>query len=115
MSPYLKDAKIDQVNLEFAYQDTEITDDLKPLPEKLEVGRGVLDIRGEKLQTIEEIEAIAIAGTEYLSPDRIALNPDCGFAPGAARRVRTRFDRITAPGRRACAQGKPSCGHRLLP
>ena len=82
--PYLKDAKIDRVNLEFAYQDTGATDDLKLLPEKLGVGMGVLDVRGEKLQTIEQIEAIAMAGIEYLSPDRIALNPDCGFSPGAA-------------------------------
>jgi 5-methyltetrahydropteroyltriglutamate--homocysteine methyltransferase len=82
--PYLKEARIDRVNLEFAYQDTGATDDLKLLPENLGVGMGVLDVRGEKLQTVEEIEAIAREGARYLSADRIALNPDCGFSPGLA-------------------------------
>ena len=80
--PYLKDARIDRVNLEFAYQDTGATDDLKLLPANLGVGMGVLDIRGEKFQTVEEIEAIALEGAQYLAPQRIALNPDCGFSPG---------------------------------
>jgi 5-methyltetrahydropteroyltriglutamate--homocysteine methyltransferase len=82
--PYLKNAKIDRVNLEFAYQDTGAADDLKLLPENLGVGMGVLDIRNEKLQTVEEIEAIIHEGTKYLAPERIALNPDCGFSPGLA-------------------------------
>ena len=82
--PYLRDAGIDRVNLEFAYQDTGATDDLELLPENLGVGMGVLDVRGERLQSVEEIEAIVLRGMKYLSPDRIALNPDCGFAPGLA-------------------------------
>ncbi len=82
--PYLKDAKVDRVNLEFAYQDTGAVDDLKLLPQNLGVGMGVLDIRGEELQTVEEIEAIAREGAKYLAPERIALNPDCGFSPGLA-------------------------------
>jgi 5-methyltetrahydropteroyltriglutamate--homocysteine methyltransferase len=82
--PYFKEAKIDRINLEFAYQDTGATDDLKSLPENLAVGMGVLDIRGEKLQTVEEIEAIALEGARYVPAERIALNPDCGFSPGTA-------------------------------
>ena len=82
--PYFKEAKIDRINLEFAYQDTGAIVDLKSLPENLSVGMGVLDIRGEELQTVEEIEAIAAEGAQYLSAERIALNPNCGFSPGTA-------------------------------
>ena len=81
--PRLAGAKIDRINLEFAYQGTGSVDDLKLLPPNLDVGMGVVDVRGEKLQTIEEIEAIAAAGARILDPRRIALNPDCGFAPDA--------------------------------
>ncbi|NLE60376.1 MAG: hypothetical protein GX616_18660, partial [Planctomycetes bacterium] len=57
--------------------------DLKLLPSHLSVGMGVVDVRGEQIPTVEQIEALAAAGAEILSPNRIALNPDCGFAPEA--------------------------------
>jgi 5-methyltetrahydropteroyltriglutamate--homocysteine methyltransferase len=79
--PRLGEANIDRVNIEFAYHGTGAPDDLKLLPESLGVGMGVVDVRGEKLQSVEEIEAIGAAGAKMISPSRIALNPDCGFAP----------------------------------
>ncbi|MCC7192639.1 MAG: cobalamin-independent methionine synthase II family protein [Phycisphaeraceae bacterium] len=79
--PRLKDALIDRVNIEFAYHETGVPDDLKLLPARLGVGMGVVDVRGEKLQTVDEIEAIGAAGAKIIDPSRIALNPDCGFAP----------------------------------
>ncbi len=81
--PLLQDAKIDRVNLEFAYPQTGDLSDLELLPEHLDVGMGVVDVRSEQLQSIEAIEAIAASGAKILRPERIALNPDCGFAPGA--------------------------------
>jgi 5-methyltetrahydropteroyltriglutamate--homocysteine methyltransferase len=81
--PRLKDAKIDRVNLEFAYPGTGDVSDLRELPEHLGVGMGIVDVRGERLQTAEEMAAIGSAGARILAPDRIALNPDCGFAPDA--------------------------------
>ena len=82
--PRLGDAKIDQVNLEFAYQGTGDVSDLDLLPAHLSVGMGVVDVRGEHVQAVEAIEALAAAGAERIDPARIALNPDCGFAPDMA-------------------------------
>jgi len=79
--PYLKEARIDRVNLEFAYQGTGEANDLELLPDHLGVGMGVVDVRGEHLQPVEEMERLAAAGAAILDPSRIALNPDCGFAP----------------------------------
>ncbi len=81
--PRLAGAKVDRINLEFAYQGTGNVDDLKLLPGNLDVGMGVVDVRGAALQTVEEIEALALAGSQIIDPKRIALNPDCGFAPDA--------------------------------
>lgn len=81
--PRLADAKIDRVNLEFAYQGTGDVDDLRLLPAHLSVGMGVVDVRSAALQTVEQIATIASAGSKILPPERIALNPDCGFAPDA--------------------------------
>ena len=108
--PYLQGVGIDRVNLEFAYKDTGDASDLELLPADLGVGMGVVDIRGERVQPVEEIEALGAAGAALVDPGRIALNPDCGFAPDygeppsideafeklchlteAARRLRDRF------------------------
>jgi 5-methyltetrahydropteroyltriglutamate--homocysteine methyltransferase len=81
--PRLGQARVDRVNLEFAYPGTGDVSDLKLLPEHLSVGMGVVDVRGERLPAVEEIEALGAAGAAILPPERIALNPDCGFAPDA--------------------------------
>jgi len=81
--PRLAGVKVDRINLEFAYHGTGNVDDLTLLPPGLDVGMGVVDVRSERLQTVEEIHAIAAAGAALLDPQRIALNPDCGFAPDA--------------------------------
>jgi len=81
--PRLADAKIDRINLEFAYKGTGDVTDLKLLPANLDVGMGVVDVRSETLQTVEQIASIAAAGAKIIGPRRIALNPDCGFAPDA--------------------------------
>lgn len=81
--PRLKDAKIDRLNLEFAYPQTGDVGDLELLPDHLSVGMGVVDVRTEKVQSVEAIEELGAAGTRIVGANRIALNPDCGFAPGA--------------------------------
>jgi 5-methyltetrahydropteroyltriglutamate--homocysteine methyltransferase len=81
--PRLREAKVDRLNLEFAYPGTGNVSDLKLLPDHLNVGMGVVDVRGERVQPIEEIEALGAAGVGVLGPERMALNPDCGFAPDA--------------------------------
>jgi len=79
--PHLTGVQVDRVNLEFAYQDTGEVSDLELLPDHLDVGMGVLDIRNERIQTIDEIVEFGAAAAAVIDPARIALNPDCGFAP----------------------------------
>jgi len=81
--PRLGQLKIDRVNLEFAYTGTGDISDLALLPEHLGAGVGVVDVRSEQPQTVEQIEALGKAAAGVIDPARIALNPDCGFAPNA--------------------------------
>ena len=81
--PRLGGVRVDRLNLEFAYGGTGDLSDLALLPAHLHVGLGVVDVRGERLQTVEEIASLAAAASRVMAPERIALNPDCGFAPDA--------------------------------
>lgn len=81
--PKLAALKVDRINLEFAYQGTGDASDLKLLPNRLGVGLGIVDVRTEALQTVDQMEQLAAAGVAIVGPERVALNPDCGFAPDA--------------------------------
>ena len=81
--PLLRDARVDRVNLEFAYPGTGDVGDLHLLPDHLGLGMGVVDVRRESFPSVEEIETLAAAGAAVVAPERMALNPDCGFAPDA--------------------------------
>jgi 5-methyltetrahydropteroyltriglutamate--homocysteine methyltransferase len=103
--PRLAGVRVDRVNLEFAYPGTGDVSDLALLPAHLGVGLGVVDVRGERLQTVEEIEALAAAGVAVAGPGRVALNPDCGFAPDAGEpptldEAYEKLCRLTAAARR---------------
>ena len=82
--PRLQPARIDRVNLEFAYQQTGDITDLKDLPRHIDVGLGVVDVRTEIPQPTAQIQRLGAAAAELIGPARIALNPDCGFAPNSA-------------------------------
>src|SRR5262249_40289760 len=66
--PWLERVEVDRVNLEFAYPGTGDVSDLALLPAHLEVGLGVIDVRGERLQSVEEIESLAASAARLLPP-----------------------------------------------
>jgi len=78
--PAVARRRIDRVNLEFAYHGTGEPDDLLLLPPHLGVGMGVVDVRGRSAIGRGH-RRVGAAGARMIAPERIALNPDCGFAP----------------------------------
>ena len=117
LMPYLGGLKADRVNLEFAYQNTGDASDLRTLPPQLGVGMGVVDVRGEALQTVDEIAALASKGAEIVGAARLALNPDCGFAPNAAEPPS--IDEASEKLKRLCAAAavvrSRYCANRTVP
>ena len=57
------------------------------LPEHVEVGLGCVSCQPGQIDSVETIVHRVEAALEYLAPERITLNPDCGFAPGSAADV----------------------------
>jgi len=81
--PFLEDLKADRINLEFAYPGTGDVGDLKYVTKRLHIGMGVVDVRSERLQSVDDIASLSKSGIDIAGASRIALNPDCGFAPDA--------------------------------
>ena len=57
---------------------------LRDLPEHMDIGLGCVDCRTARIDTPEEIADRVKEALEFVSPERIMLHPDCGFAPGSA-------------------------------
>ena len=55
---------------------------IRELPEEFQVGLGCVDVRFEEIDKPEQIVERVEKALEHLSPERITLNPDCGFSPG---------------------------------
>jgi 5-methyltetrahydropteroyltriglutamate--homocysteine methyltransferase len=55
-------------------------DALTDLPPAVRVGLGVVNQKLDRVETVEEIVGRAEAAVAIFGPDRVWLNPDCGFA-----------------------------------
>ena len=77
----LKSINVNQFFMEFSIPVAGSVSILKELPEDKLIGLGCLDPRSESIPTAEDIVKRVEEALKYVSPDRIGLNPDCGFAP----------------------------------
>ena len=79
--------KIDRYLMEFTIPAAGELDVLRELPDTATVGLGCVDCRGEVIDTPETIVDRVERALEFVRPDQISLNPDCGFAPGSAAEI----------------------------
>ncbi len=79
--------QVDHLTLEFSSESSGSMTVLGRLRDELEVGLGCVDVTPGKIDTVETIMARVERALEYLPPERITLNPDCGFAPGSGAAV----------------------------
>ena len=84
---YLNQLQVHHLTMEFTSPgagDTEVFADLR---EDLEIGLGCVGVHPGEVDSVETIVERVEQALVYLAPERVVLNPDCGFAPGSAARV----------------------------
>jgi 5-methyltetrahydropteroyltriglutamate--homocysteine methyltransferase len=59
----------------------------RELPEDVEIGLGCVSCLPGEVDSADTIVARVEKALEYVAPERITLNPECGFAPGSAAKV----------------------------
>jgi 5-methyltetrahydropteroyltriglutamate--homocysteine methyltransferase len=119
--PAVLAARVDQLVLEFARKGLE---DLRLIREHhwpSALGLGVIDVKSPQVESPELVAARIRRALEYVTPDRLMINPDCGLrhlAPDVARRklramvagaalVRGELGDLTMP---PCAEAEPGSG-----
>jgi 5-methyltetrahydropteroyltriglutamate--homocysteine methyltransferase len=84
--PEVLDIKVEQLVLEYASLGSgDPTKFVEHLPSSMEVGVGVIDVRNRDVEQPSEIAQKVERLLKHCSPDKVWLNPDCGFAPGMYR------------------------------
>ena len=87
MLPYLMQMNVDQLVLEFATPRAGELEVFKEYKNEKEIGLGVVNPRTDTIETPEEIAARVRELTAFYDPEKIYLNPDCGFGTFAERNV----------------------------
>jgi 5-methyltetrahydropteroyltriglutamate--homocysteine methyltransferase len=79
--------QVQHVTMEFTSPGAGDMSVFRHLPENIEIGLGCVSCQPGQIDTAETIVGRVEQALAYLAPERITLNPDCGFAPGSAAEV----------------------------
>ena len=79
--------KVGHVTMEFTTPGAGDMSVFQRLPDHIEIGLGCVSCQPGQIDSAETIVSRVEMALKYLAPERITLNPDCGFAPGSAADV----------------------------
>src|SRR3954468_24811557 len=79
--------KVDHITMEFTSPGAGDMSVFKRLPEDVEIGLGCVSCQPGQIDSAETIVSRVEQALKHIAPERITLNPDCGFAPGSAAEV----------------------------
>jgi 5-methyltetrahydropteroyltriglutamate--homocysteine methyltransferase len=78
---------VDHITMEFTTPGAGDMSVFKRLPERVEIGLGCVSCQPGEIDAAETIVARVEQALAHVAPERVTLNPDCGFAPGSAAEV----------------------------
>lgn len=79
--------RVHHLTLEFTAPEAGDMRVLRQLRPDLEIGLGCVGTEPGQIDSVEQIVRRVEMALQHLSPERITLNPDCGFAPGSGANV----------------------------
>ena len=81
---HLNRLRVHHLTMEFTAPEAGDMAVFRDLREDLEIGLGCVGTDPGRIDSVDEIVGRVEAALTHLAPERITLNPDCGFAPGSA-------------------------------
>jgi 5-methyltetrahydropteroyltriglutamate--homocysteine methyltransferase len=85
--PQLNRLQVHHLTMEFTAPGAGEMDVLRRLREDFEIGLGCVSCQPGQIDSSDSIVSRVEMALKHLSPQRVTLNPDCGFAPGSAANV----------------------------
>lgn len=79
--------EVDHLTMEFTAPQAGDLSVLTELCDDIEIGLGCVSTEPGQIDSVESIVSRVERALEHVAPERITLNPDCGFAPGSGATV----------------------------
>jgi 5-methyltetrahydropteroyltriglutamate--homocysteine methyltransferase len=77
--PKLLELPVDQVDLELANSGLELLEKFREHPFTKAIGFGVVDVHSHRIESVEEVKANIRRALDYLKPEQVFVDPDCGL------------------------------------
>ena len=94
--PKMLEIPVDQIDLEFANSEYSLLNDFARSPFTKYIGLGVVDVHSHEIEPVEEIAAGIRKSLEFIPPDRMFVDPDCGLKTRSVEEARAKLSNIKA-------------------
>lgn len=85
--PQLRRLNVGHITMEFTTPGSGEMSVFRELPEDVDIGLGCVSCLPGEVDSVDSIVARVEQALKFVAPERITLNPECGFAPGSAAKV----------------------------
>ena len=85
--PQLKRLKVGHITMEFTTPGSGEMSVFRELADDIEIGLGCVSTYPGEIDSVATIVARVEQALQFVAPERITLNPECGFAPGSGAKV----------------------------
>jgi 5-methyltetrahydropteroyltriglutamate--homocysteine methyltransferase len=94
--PKMLEIPVDQIDLEFANSEYSLLSDFARAPFTKYIGLGVVDVHSHEIESVEEIAAGIRKSLEFIAPDRMFVDPDCGLKTRSVDEAKQKLTNIKA-------------------
>ncbi|MBK5228102.1 MAG: methionine synthase [Actinobacteria bacterium] len=92
--PKMLDIPVDQIDLEFANSDYSLLEDFARVPFTKYIGLGVVDVHTHEQEPVEDIVAGIRRSLEFIPPERMFVDSDCGLKTRTVDEAKTKLSHI---------------------
>jgi 5-methyltetrahydropteroyltriglutamate--homocysteine methyltransferase len=92
--PRLLDIPVDEIDLELANSGNELLEMFREHPFTKDIGFGVHDVHTHVLAPVDEVKRSIYRALEYLPPEQIYVDPDCGLKTRTVSEARRMLETI---------------------
>jgi 5-methyltetrahydropteroyltriglutamate--homocysteine methyltransferase len=77
--PQLLELPVDEIDLELANSGLDLLERFREHPFTKDIGFGVVDVHSHRVESLEEVKQNIYRALDYLRPEQIYVDPDCGL------------------------------------
>ena len=94
MLPDFLDFKVDEVHVEMANREFAEIELIAEFAKRMDVAVGVVDVKSYYIETVDDVATRIKKCLEYVSPDQLAVAPDCGLSQTARWAARMKMNNM---------------------